>query len=379
MIGADDDRLRIMHGGPFSDLMGRLGLKKRGRRALVFAMVCWVAPLLLLLINHGSSGAAIFLRDCGAWAKFLIAPSLLTLAERPISFAIDECLSILLRVPIVTSTSLPDIRKALEAARERTTSGTAELLCVVLAVTATVVNATTFVEGVAPAWAMFDGDLSASGAWSLIVGNTVFWFLLSRLVWKHVVWWRFLQSLGRCRLRLAVTHPDGHAGLGFLGLYPAGYGLFTLAASSVLAAGVGHVMQRQEVTPALFTTVCVIWLVVVTFYFAIPLNGVGLQISRLKRDTILLSLTKAADFERWNERKLLGRNVFEDNEENAPPENFNDVKPFYGASLRTSPFLLNKKSILPILFPALLPLLVAGTAFLPYSELGPIVKRLLLL
>ncbi|WP_246710016.1 hypothetical protein [Rhizobium leguminosarum] len=36
-------------------------------------------------------------------------------------------------------------------------------------------------------------------------------------------------------------------------------------------------------------------------------------------------------------------------------------------------------NVLPVLVPALLPMLVVGASYLPYSQLGPIVKRLLLL
>ncbi|MGO6701907.1 hypothetical protein [Rhizobium ruizarguesonis] len=35
--------------------------------------------------------------------------------------------------------------------------------------------------------------------------------------------------------------------------------------------------------------------------------------------------------------------------------------------------------LVPALVPALLPMLVVGASYLPYSQLGPIVKRLLLL
>ncbi|WP_259664429.1 hypothetical protein [Rhizobium bangladeshense] len=88
--------------------------------------------------------------------------------------------------------------------------------------------------------------------------------------------------MAKCRLSFAVTHPDGHAGLRSLGFYPAGYALFTLAPSSVVAAGVGHVMQRQTVTPGLFTAVCGGWLLIVSAYFSLPLIGVTAQICDLE-------------------------------------------------------------------------------------------------
>ncbi|NKL77624.1 hypothetical protein [Rhizobium leguminosarum] len=374
----DDDRLRIMHGGPFYELMTRLGIRKRGWRAFVFAGLCWTIPVLLLLATSGGHGAGLFLHDWGAWAKFLIAPVLLTLAEKPIGFALDECVSILFRIPLVASRSIPDARKALREARSRTTSWKAELVCIAVALAATAFNVATFVGGGAPAWAVSDGSVSITGLWCLAVGNTVYWFLLTRLVWKHAVWWQFLSTVGRCHLRLAVTHPDGHGGLGFLGFYPEGYKLFTLAVSAVFAAGVSHVMQRQTVTPGLFTAVCVAWLIVFAIYYFVPLAGVALQVSRLKRKAVRLSLTKVTDFERLSERATLGENVFADEAEPEVRE-LQDVKPVYLASMKTSALLINKGNVLSVLVPALLPMLVVGASYLPFSQLGPIVKRLLLL
>jgi len=369
-----------MHGGPFFDLMTRVALKRSGRRAFVFACLCWVAPVLSLLAIHGASGATDFLRDWGAWAKFLIAPVLLTLAEKPIGFAIDECVALLFRIPLIASQSTTDAKTALAKARERTEAAAPELTCMLVAVGASLVNTASFLGGAAPPWALNEGGLSLAGLWCLVVGNTVFWFLLTRLLWKHMVWWRFLADVARCRLRLAVTHPDGHSGLGFLGLYPAGYGPFTLAVSSVVAAGVGHVMQRQAVTPGLFTAICAAWLAVVVLFFVLPLVPVAREVSQLKRDTIQLSLTKALDFERWNERRTLGKNVFVDEEETTSETGgFHDMKVLYGASLKTSALLLNRKNGLPVFVPALVPLLVAGASYLPYPELGTIVKRLLFL
>ncbi|WP_261335169.1 hypothetical protein [Rhizobium leguminosarum] len=148
-MASDDDRLRIMHGGPFYELMTRLGMRKRGWRAFVFAGLCWTIPVLLLLATRGGHGAGLFLHDWGASAKFLIAPVLLTLAEKPIGFALDECVSTLFRIPLVASQSMPDTRKALRDARSRTTSWKPEFVCIAVALAATAFNAAMFVGGAA--------------------------------------------------------------------------------------------------------------------------------------------------------------------------------------------------------------------------------------
>ena len=380
MADADDDRLRIMHGGAFYELMNRLGIRNRGWRAFVLASLCWATPIVFLLATRGGHGAALFLSDWGAWAKFLIAPALLTLTEKPISVSLDKCMCLLLRTPLVASQSITNAKEALQDARVRTTALVPELACLLVAIAASAFNASNLLDGTGPAWAVSDGGTSLAGLWSVSIGNTIYWFLLTRLMWKHVVWGRLLHTIGRCRLRLTVTHPDGHGGLGLLGSYSAGSALFTLAVSSVLAAGVGHVMQRQAVTPTLFTTVCAGWLALVAIYFALPLAPLEVQLARLKRQSVLLSVAKLTDAERAAERKALGTNVFEDEAEQEFQGNEpRDAKPVYLASVKTSALIMDKKIILPVLWPALLPLLLVGASYLPYSELGPIAKRLLFL
>ena len=101
------------------------------------------------------------------------------------------------------------------------------------------------------------------------------------------------------------------------------------------------------------------------------------DIARLKQRTLMLSIARATDYERWRERKALGQNVdANDAEEDRELE---DVKPIYQAAMKTSPLLVNKSNILPLLLPALIPLLIAGATFLSYSQIGPIAKRLLFL
>lgn len=374
----NDSRIRIMHGGPFHGTMLALGLQKRGRRASVIVCLTWVVPFVIALGTSGGDGARSFAYDWGGAAKFLVAPALLTLTEKPIGFAVDECTSIFFRVPLCASQSVEESAHAIQTARDRTSAWYPELGSLILAAIASLFSAASMLETASPAWASNGAALSAAGMWSVVISNTLFWFLLVRLVWKHVVWARCLSALAACQLRLVATHPDGHAGLGFFGLYPAGYGLFTFAVSSVAAAGIGHVMQHDTVTLGLFTVACAIWLFIVVAYFAVPLVGLAIRVAELKRHALLLSMAKATAFERWSERANFGDNIFVDEAEPEVTE-YHDIKPIWAAAVKTSALLLNRSNALPILIPAVLPMLTVGVFFLPYAQLWPMVKRLLLL
>ncbi|MFB2564172.1 hypothetical protein [Rhizobium sp. IMFF44] len=374
----DDSRIRIMHGGPFYRLASRMGMRKRGWRAFVLATLTAVVPLLMLLSTGGAYLAGVFLQDWGAWAKFLIAPVLLTLAEKPIASTIDECTNLLFRVPLIATVSNTDATRAIEDARTRSTSGIAEAASLLVALAASSANACNFLSGGAPPWATSQSSLTVAGIWCLLVSNTIYWFLLSRLIWKHLVWASFLADVAECHLRLVVTHPDGHAGLGFLGLYPTGYSLFTLAVSCVAAASIGHVVQHESMTATFFTMICAGWLTVVTLYYALPLVGLAIRITQLKKKAILAAMIRATNYERWNERAILGANMCNDEKDEQFIE-VHDARPIWVASTQMSSFLINRGNLWPLLLPALLPLAATGASFLPYSQLGSMVKRLLLL
>lgn len=197
-----DTRIRLMHGGPFYDAMSAIGLHHRFRRVIGLAVLCWIVPLLIAV---ASDEALAFLSDWGVWAKFLLAPVLFTLAEHPIGFSVDECVSVLFRTPLIATRSMDDARRAHVDAKASSISRVPEAICLFLASAASTFNFEQFLGGGAPEWAVSQGSLALTGMWCVTVSNTLYWFLLLRLVWKHVVWSRFLAGVAKCRLRLAVT------------------------------------------------------------------------------------------------------------------------------------------------------------------------------
>lgn len=66
-----------------------------------------------------------------------------------------------------------------------------ELLFLTLAIAASCLNLASFLDAGEPSWAAHEDDLTLAGIWMLVAGNRLFWFLLTRLFWKHLVWWRF--------------------------------------------------------------------------------------------------------------------------------------------------------------------------------------------
>lgn len=81
-----------------------------------------------------------------------------------------------------------------------------------------------------------DARYSAAGWWLAWVSLPIFQFLLLRWYFRLLIWARFLWHLSRLELRLVPTHPDGVAGLAFVG--NVAYAMAPLAAAhGALVAG----------------------------------------------------------------------------------------------------------------------------------------------
>jgi hypothetical protein len=78
--------------------------------------------------------------------------------------------------------------------------------------------------------------LSVAGWYYLLVGVGIFHFLLLFSFWKWLVWSFFLFVLARTPLNLVATHPDGHGGLGFLGLAATAFTPIAFALSAAIGA-----------------------------------------------------------------------------------------------------------------------------------------------
>ena len=78
--------------------------------------------------------------------------------------------------------------------------------------------------------------LTLAGWWCVLVSAPLFWFLVLRWLWRHLVWGLLLRDVAGLKLRLVATHPDGYGGLAFIGGYPNAFAAFVFAMTCVVAA-----------------------------------------------------------------------------------------------------------------------------------------------
>ncbi|QIG48104.1 hypothetical protein G5V57_10430 [Nordella sp. HKS 07] len=379
------------HGGPFFELQRRLGLLqeqalKVERRAVIFVGLAWGVPALLSIIegNLVRGAGTPFLFDPGVWTRFFIAVGAFVLAERQVEVQLRATLAQFTRAPLIAPDSTAKAAALVTTALRRRNSGLAEAVCLALAALASLLSYFNLANSDTAAWALRgppgDGGLTLAGWWCLVVSSPIFWFLLARGLWRHLVWAMLLRGLSRQKLRLVATHPDGKAGLAFIGRYPNAYAVFMFGMSCVVGAALAHFLQKNTLAISTYGYAMAAWLIIVLGLFALPLLVFTPPLSALKARTLAASGAQATRALRLAERKLLGVNVaVPEAEDGKAPEEIADPSKHYEAARKLSVFLLSRSALVPLGAAALLPLAAAGATLLPYKELLSVVKKLLLL
>ena len=382
----------LAHGGPFYALQQKLGLLREdafraGSRAVLFVILAWGVPMAFSLIAGNAYGPGTdnpYLLDLGVWARFFVAIALFLLMEKKVEERLCTCLLQFVRAPLLAPGSFEAAATAVTHALKRRDAKLAEAICLLIAALISLILYKRLMDFDIATWAVHvaqaGNSLTLAGWWVIIVSNTLFAFLLLRWLWRLCVWGLLLHKLASLELRLVAAHPDGHAGLAFLGNYPNAYAPFVFAVSCVLGATVAHELMDATLSTTSYGFIMAGWLVVILGLFAIPLQAFNKPIGKLKEQTLLAYSARATQHHRAVERELLGRNIAaSEDSDTATTGDIPDPAKAYAATRKLSGMLVSRTVLLPLSAAALLPLVAAGTTQLPLKDILKVMKRLLLL
>lgn len=237
----------LFDGGPLRAVQRRLRLVEHRhphnvRRAALAMAIAWVPIAILTLVDGrfiGEGPAREFVTDMGAHARFLVAVPLLILAE---SLWIPRLGAIVRH--FIDCGLLPDAeRTRFDAAVASTVawrdSAAAGLLLVLLTYAIVIASIRLVPEADIPFWhrgAGPDARYSPAGWWHMLVSLPLLVCLILGWVWRFGLWTRLLVRISRLELNLIASHPDGAAGLMFVG-YSVRAGLLVGAALGAIVAG----------------------------------------------------------------------------------------------------------------------------------------------
>jgi hypothetical protein len=199
-------------GGPLHRLGRLLGLV-RGQNntiplGLALSLLAW-GVLMLLGIVEGFGAKAFSLKVLGLHVRLLVAIPLLFICESLAVHRMAGFAVYLVRSGLVPHASLQGLSSAVRVTNRLADSWLAELLLLLVALSAPLSDAVAPVAGGTGSYAaMLDSALGSTwvGAWYLWFCLPLFRFLLFRWLWRLFIWYHFLWRVQELHLRLLATH-----------------------------------------------------------------------------------------------------------------------------------------------------------------------------
>jgi hypothetical protein len=197
--------------------------RRLGLLAVVAVAVAFV-PLVVLAalqdVLHGNRVTLPLLSDWSALVRFGLAIPLLILAERTIDRRLSTSVGLFRALGISGGESGPRFESALADLARWRDSVLPELILLAIAIGSAWVS-----SHLAPdisSWRVLtpgiESSVTMADRWMTFVSLPIFRFLVLLWFWRILLWSRFLYRVSRMDLDLIPTHPDGAAGLGFLGI-----------------------------------------------------------------------------------------------------------------------------------------------------------------
>jgi hypothetical protein len=238
---ASREERNLFGGGPPMARFESVTLKMDWRtfRMAVAAMaIGWLPPCLLTAAQSLTTGDASlhsFLTDYGVLARSLVAAPLLIVGQAAAAPLLGAIVRHFREAGLV---STADVSRYCDIVRSTRRLRDSRAVEIIIAIAGFVLAAVfwTVPAPLLPAWYhAAPGVASAASWWHQFVSLPILSLLLLGWLWRLGLWTRFLWKVSRLDLLLIPSHPDGAAGLKFLGISLEALVLPAFAISSVIA------------------------------------------------------------------------------------------------------------------------------------------------
>jgi len=363
-------------GGPLARLASRIrfgrAIVAAQHRAVAIAIFIWVPGLAFAIAQHVALPGRVhipFLLDPEVYARYLIALPLLVLAEIGVDRAGKEAIEQFVRSGLVPEGELPALRALLEQAQARRSSPAAALVVALLAIVPL------FIQGVGgwsaeyrDTWYLApDGvSLTAAGIWILFIGQGALRYVIYGWIWRLTVWAMLLGRIMTLKLRTFPSHPDRAAGLGFLGLTQARFGVIAFAASAGVSGSIARdlIFQGAKLSPQFVSLG--LYVLALTALLMLPLLATAPHLFRIRRQGLFDYGVLASRYE----QRFDGKWVNIDGEPGPDLLGTDDIQSL--DSLGASYDRVNRMLMIPIDRAGLLSIVIAAAApMLPLVLIDP--------
>lgn len=238
-----DDNINLefsLFGGLLHQLGIRSGLIRNQpnsiRLGFVLSLLAW-GVLMILAFFQGFGQKMFSLPMIGVHVRFLVAIPLFCICETLVIQHIRDFVRHLVHAGLVPETELPNLASNIDRIHRIKKSLLPEAVIFIIVLLSSLIG---IISGKTVGWAeLFSGHFNGHilvQDWYLFFCLPLFRFLLLRWVWQLGLWWYFLWTLQKLKLRLIPIHSDGVAGLGYLEVVQEHFMLLIIAISSVLSA-----------------------------------------------------------------------------------------------------------------------------------------------
>jgi hypothetical protein len=274
--------LVLTEGGPTYRIEKRLGTVRENaprivRRALLSICLTWLVLLALAAFQGFAIGHRVevpFLRDFAVHARFLLAVPILLLAETIVGPRVAEAARHFVSSGVVVEEDYGKFETAVARGLAWRDSTAAEVIFVVVSYAVTAVNLRWTAVHVST-WSVLHNGSGASltwaGWWLVFFCIPLFQFLSLRWLWRLFLWGQFLWRMTNLKLHLAPTHPDGAAGLGFVGEAQRFFAVILIAYSVVVAGVLANSVLYDHIPLVHFASAIAAYVVAAVLFILIPL------------------------------------------------------------------------------------------------------------
>jgi hypothetical protein len=272
-----DREFLLMEGGPLYRIQRRLGLIRANatlvlQRAILSILLTWFVLLVLSIIDHRAIGHTVavpFLRDFGAYTRFLISVPLLIIAENILGPRFAQAASYFVNSGLVTPKDYDAFDEAVEDGLHWRDSVLAEIIIAVLAYSLTFTGRQYAVHS--STWTHSESGVpTLAGWWFFVFCGPLLNFLMLRWFWRLFLWGRFLRHMSKLDLQLFPPHPDEAGGLGFVGRVQQFFGVILFAYSAGMAGIIANGAIYDKIPLQQFAPTVAAYVIFVVILILIP-------------------------------------------------------------------------------------------------------------
>jgi hypothetical protein len=361
-------------------LIPRRGGFGLGRRIAIAVAITWLPLVLYALWQRLLFPGTVpepFLQHFGVHARFLLALPLLLLAESSSDAALRRVLPQFVTRGIVDDALRPAFQKVLQRGGALRGSRTALLVMIAAVALATILGWAEGNDMHELAWeSTASGSVHFGALWFSFVSRPVFLLVLIAWAWRlGVLAWTF-SRIASLELRLAPTHPDRTAGLGFLEQLTIGMAPLFFAIAVPIAGRWGHEAMYHGLDVHTLKVPTIALVAILAAVGLAPLLAFAPRLKQVRKESLAAYGALLAEHGRFVERRWIRHESVDDHGLLSAPElgPVADTVALYEviAKMRTIP--VGRKALLPVVLASALPLIPVFAMQIPLKE---IVKTLL--